>query len=110
MPNADEDPLWDTYDVAMLDLDGVVYVGPAAVPDAPDHLAKARAAGMHLSYVTNNASRTPGDVATHLRDLGIDVTDDDVVTSAQAAARLLAEQLPEGSPVFVIGGRGSTWR
>lgn len=106
MLKASGDPLWDVYDVAMLDLDGVVYVGPCAVPGAMGHLAKARAAGMRLAYVTNNASRTPGSVAQHLRDLGIDVDDEDVVTSAQAAARLLREQLAEGSPVFVIGGTG----
>jgi glycerol 3-phosphatase-2 len=98
--------LWDVYDVAMLDLDGVVYVGPEAVPGAPGHLAKAAAAGMRLAYVTNNASRPPDAVARHLRDLGVDVADEDVVTSAQAAARLLSEQLPADSAVFVIGGRG----
>ncbi len=101
-----EGALWDSYDVAMLDLDGVVYVGKDAVPGAPEHLAKARAAGMRLAYVTNNASRTPGMVAAHLRDLGIAVADEDVVTSAQAAARLLSRRLPAGSPVFVIGGTG----
>src|SRR3954468_12046028 len=101
-----DDPLWETYDVAMLDLDGVVYVGPAAVPGAATHLADAAAAGMRLAYVTNNASRTPEKVAAHLRDLDIDVADEDVVTSAQAAARLLREQLPAGSPVFLIGGTG----
>jgi HAD superfamily hydrolase (TIGR01450 family) len=98
--------LWDAYDVAMLDLDGVVYIGPDAVPGAPEHLAAARTAGQHLAYVTNNASRTPGAVARHLRELGVEVEDDDVVTSAQAAARLLAEQLPAGSPVFLVGGTG----
>jgi glycerol-1-phosphatase len=104
--HASEGPLWDAYDVAMLDLDGVVYVGPAAVPGAPDHLDAARQAGMQLAYVTNNASRTPDTVAQHLRDLGVDAAEEDVVTSAQAAARLLSERLPEGSAVFVIGGRG----
>lgn len=98
--------LWDRYDLAMLDLDGVVYVGPHAVPGAPDALTKAAAAGMHLAYVTNNAARPPRVVAAHLRDLGIDVRDEDVVTSAQAAARLLSEHLPPGARVFVIGGPG----
>lgn len=98
--------LCGAYDVAMLDLDGVVYVGPEAVPGAPDHLARAAEAGMRLAYVTNNASRPPSVVAGHLRDLGIPATADDVVTSAQAAARLLLERCPPGSPVFVIGGAG----
>ncbi len=60
---ASDGALWDAYDVAMLDLDGVVYVGRDAVPGAPDHLAAARDAGMKLAYVTNNASRTPDTVA-----------------------------------------------
>ncbi len=106
VPEVSTARLWDTYDVAMLDLDGVVYIGPDAVPGAPDHLAAARGAGMHLAYVTNNAARTPDRVAAHLRRLGIDVEDTDVVTSAQAAARLLADQLPAGAAVFVIGGAG----
>ncbi len=106
MLQASHGALWDAYDVAMLDLDGVVYVGRDAVPGAPEHLAAARDAGMKLAYVTNNASRTPDTVAAHLRELGIDAADEDVVSSAQAAARLLSERLPSGAAVFVIGGEG----
>ncbi len=106
MLTGSQGPLWDAYDVAMLDLDGVVYIGPDAVPGAPEHLDAARDAGMHLANVTNNASRTPAAVARHLRDLGVAVADEDVVTSAQAAARVLSEMLPDGSAVFVIGGEG----
>jgi HAD superfamily hydrolase (TIGR01450 family) len=101
-----ETALWERYDVAMLDLDGVVYVGPDAVPGAPEHLERAAAAGMALAYVTNNAARPPSVVAAHLRELGIPAKDGDVVTSAQAAARLLSDDLPEGSSVYVIGGAG----
>jgi len=98
-------PLVQVYDLAILDLDGVVYIGPDAVPGAAEHLAEVRKV-LHVAYVTNNASRTPDSVADHLRELGIEVADEDVVTSAQAAARLLAERVPAGSAVFVIGGRG----
>jgi HAD superfamily hydrolase (TIGR01450 family) len=98
--------LWQAYDVAMLDLDGVVYIGPDAVPGAPEHLARSSAAGIRLAFVTNNAARPPAEVAEHLRELGIDAADEDVVTSAQAAARLLADRCPAGSPVYVIGGKG----
>lgn len=98
--------LSSAYDVALLDLDGVVYVGPDAVKGAPEHLAAAASSGMSLAYVTNNASRPPRAVAEHLRALGVAVEDRDVVTSAQAAARLLADDLGEGAPVFVIGGAG----
>lgn len=97
------EPLCERYDAALLDLDGVVYIGAAAVPGAPEHLAAARAAGMQLGFVTNNASRPPATVAEHLRSLGIQAALDDVVTSAQAAAGVLADRLPAGSPVAVLG-------
>jgi len=101
-----ERPLDETYDLAVLDLDGVVYVGSKAVPGAVSGLRAARAAGMHLAFLTNNASRPPAQVAAHLRELGVPAEDDDVVTSAQAAARLVARQVPAGSRVYVIGGVG----
>lgn len=91
----------------VLDLDGVVYVGSDAVPGADVALRMARDAGAALSYVTNNASRTPHDVAEHLRSLGMPLTSDaDVVTSAEAAAHLVAKLVPAGSEVLVVGGEG----
>jgi glycerol-1-phosphatase len=91
------------YDVALLDLDGVVYIGGVAIPGAPEALQKAKANGMRLAYVTNNASRTPAAVADLLQSMSVPAEPADVVTSAQAAARLLAGQLPPGAPVLVIG-------
>ena len=105
-PQASEEPLCRGYDVALLDLDGVVYIGGKAVPGASEALAKASGEGMRLAYVTNNASRTPAAVAQVLTGLGIPAEASDVVTSAQAAARLLAERLPAGARVLVIGGMG----
>ncbi|GLZ11743.1 haloacid dehalogenase [Actinomadura sp. NBRC 104425] len=99
-------PLCEAYDVALLDLDGVVYIGHRPVPAAAESLAKARAAGQRLAFVTNNASRTPSAVAALLTEVGVPAEAADVVTSAQAAARLLAERLPSGSAVLVVGGMG----
>lgn len=98
-----EVPLVDAHDVALLDLDGVVYVGADAVPGASENIAAAAHAGMRFGYVTNNAARSPSQVAEHLRELGIAATDDEVITSAQAASRMLAAALPAGSPVLIVG-------
>jgi HAD superfamily hydrolase (TIGR01450 family) len=100
------EPLAKLYDTALLDLDGVVYRGQDAVPHAVESLNAAAAAGMRLAYVTNNASRTPEAVAEHLDSLGLPVTPGDVVTAAQAVARMIAEQVPPASRVLVIGGEG----
>jgi glycerol-1-phosphatase len=103
---ASERALVEVYDLALLDLDGVVYVGPDAVPGAPEALADVVKAGLKVAYVTNNASRTPETVAEHLTELGVPATRDDVVTSAQAAAALLKRRLPQGARVLVVGGEG----
>ncbi|MFD7304086.1 HAD hydrolase-like protein [Streptomyces pharetrae] len=98
--------LSEAYDTALLDLDGVVYTGGNAIAYAVDSLATARDGGMHLAYVTNNALRTPDAVAAHLTELGIPAEASDVITSAQAVARLIAEQVPAGARVLVVGGEG----
>lgn len=99
-------PLVDHYDCAMLDLDGVVYVGTEAVSGVPGVLASARKRGITVAFVTNNASRTPEAVAAKLARLGVQAEPEDVVTSAQAAARVLEFRLPPGAPVLVIGADG----
>jgi glycerol-1-phosphatase len=101
-----DEPLVERHDLVMLDLDGVVYVEGDAVPHAADAVSQATSAGATCVYVTNNASRPPAAVADHLRSLGMPATTEDVVTSAQAAARMLVELVGEGAPVFVIGGAG----
>ncbi|MEU6876534.1 HAD hydrolase-like protein [Streptomyces sp. NPDC046712] len=105
-PGGSARALSEAYDTALLDLDGVVYAGGEAIPYAVDALGAARAGGMHLAYVTNNALRTPDAVAAHLTELGVPAEAGDVITSAQAVARLIADEVPAGSRVLVIGGEG----
>lgn len=99
-------PLNELHDAMLLDLDGVVYIGPKAVPAAPEAVGKARAAGARVAFVTNNAGRTPARIAEHLTHLGVPAAPEDVVTSAEAAARLVADRYPEGSEVLVVGDTG----
>ena len=101
-----ERPPSEAYDVALLDLDGVVYVGGEAVPGVSEALAAARTSGMRLGFVTNNASRTPEEVARHLVHLGVAAEAADVITSAQAAASVLAQSLGRGAKVLPVGGPG----
>ncbi|KQP70956.1 MULTISPECIES: HAD-IIA family hydrolase [Microbacterium] len=95
----------DGVDVVLADLDGVVYAGAGALPHAVDSLNRARD-GRSLAYITNNAARTDASVAAHLSELGLATTPRDVVTSPQAAMRLLAEKIAPGSTVLVVGGDG----
>ena len=99
-------PLSESYDAALLDLDGVLYIGRNPIAGAADALAEAVKRDMKLAFVTNNASRSPNAIAAQLTGMGVPATGSDVVTSAQAAAHLLADRLPAGAPVLVVGGTG----
>ena len=95
----------DGVDVVLADLDGVVYAGAGALPYAVESLNRARD-GRVLAYITNNASRTDASVAGHLSELGLATAPRDVVTSPQAAMRLLADKIEPGATVLVVGGDG----
>lgn len=91
------------FDALLADLDGVVYAGPHAIPGAVESLRRLEDLGIGLGYVTNNASRTPAQVAAHLRELGAPAEDGQVVSSSQAAAELLASMLRPGAKVLITG-------
>lgn len=95
----------DGVDVVLADLDGVVYAGAGPLPHAVESLTRA-GEGRGLGYITNNASRTDASVAAHLTELGLPTAPDEVVTSPQAAMRLLADRIPAGACVLVVGGEG----
>lgn len=97
----------DGVGLILSDLDGVLYQGPHAVAHAVESLTRARKHA-HLGFITNNASRTPKSVAEHISGFGLAVDEEDVVTSPQAAVRVLARLIEPGALVFVVGGEGLT--
>ncbi len=99
-------PMMSAFDALLFDLDGVVYVGPEAVPRAAEAIAAARAAGLACGFVTNNASRSAQTVVAHLTEIGVPADVDDVITSPQAAVSLLPDYVAAGARVLVIGGSG----
>lgn len=96
------------HDAVLLDLDGVVYAGDDAVAGAPEALARLREEGTPVRFITNNASRTPQQVAEKLLSVGVPTEAEEVFGSARAAAELLLERLglAAGSRVGVVGGAG----
>lgn len=85
----------------VIDLDGVVWLVEQAIPGAADAVARLRAAGERVLFVTNNSSRPAADVAASLAAMGVPA-EGDVVTSAEAAATLLEP----GERALVLGGAG----
>ncbi|MCI1643876.1 MAG: HAD-IIA family hydrolase [Bifidobacterium crudilactis] len=98
-----EGPLASNYALSLLDLDGVVYRGKNPVEHASEAIAASERLGMRASYTTNNPSRFPSTVADQLRGFGLSLGDDQIITSAIVAARMLADRFAPGTKVYVVG-------
>jgi HAD superfamily hydrolase (TIGR01450 family) len=87
------------------DLDGVLYRGEVGIAGAGEALSALRQSGIDLVFVTNNSTKTPAEAAAKITRLtGFEAREGDVVTSAQAAAHLLADQAP---PTLLFGAAGA---
>jgi HAD superfamily hydrolase (TIGR01450 family) len=63
-----------------LDLDGTVYLGDALLPGAAQAVARIRAAGKRLVFLTNNPLRSAASYAERLSGLGVPADEADVLT------------------------------
>ncbi|WP_333620222.1 HAD-IIA family hydrolase, partial [Dietzia sp.] len=93
-------PLVDGYDGLLVDLDGTLIRGNETVEFAPEALA---AAGVPVAFVTNNASKSPAEIVEGLVSHGYAADLSNVINSAQAAVSMVAETVPAGTRVLVVG-------
>lgn len=96
-------PLADRFDGLLIDLDGVVWIGREQVPGSVEALRALLDGGKRIVFVTNNPGRLPEAYAERLRDLGVAVGPERIVTAGTAVARLAGEAAGEGGSAFVIG-------
>ena len=82
----------DNRPVVCCDLDGVVWRGETPIEGAAAGVAHLRGAGLRVAFLTNNSSGRVRDNLERLAGAGIAASPDDLVTSAQAAAALLARE------------------
>jgi glycerol 3-phosphatase-2 len=98
--------LADEFDGFLVDLDGVVWVGRELVPGAVETLVALLSGGKEIVFVTNNSVKQPAEYAARLRDSGIEIADDRVLTGGAVTAQLAAERVGPGGTAFVIGAPG----
>lgn len=96
----------------MFDIDGCLVIsnGPGgddghALPGAAEVLALTRASGRAVCVFTNGTAKQPAAIAAHLRSLGLDVHDGEVLTPAVVAADFIAHAY-RGEQILVFGGDG----
>lgn len=94
---------WRDLDVFLLDLDGVVYLGGAAIPGAPEAVATLRGAGKALRFLTNDPRFSADELAAKLRGLGVAADPGEIVTSGGALARHLRRAGLTSRTAYVVG-------
>ena len=87
----------------ILDMDGVLYRGNEPIPRLGEFFAFLRERRIPFMLVTNNATRTPRERSEKLAGMGAQVSPSEILTSAQAAARTLRREYPQGTRVHVFG-------
>ena len=92
----------DEIDSVILDLDGTVYLGEAALPGAQRTVTALRDAGKRIIFCSNNPTKHPEDYAAKLTRLGIPADPAEVFTSLAATVRWVLTAMP-GAAVFPIG-------
>ncbi len=103
----------DGHDLAALravrafifDMDGVMYRGKTVLPGAPELITRLRRDGIPYLFLTNNSTTPSDEVARRLCDMGIEASSTDIMTSAEATAAFLADEIP-GARVLVVGEAG----
>ena len=73
----------------LLDVDGVLHVSGEPIPGAVEAVARLRADGHRLRFVTNNSTRARAELANELRELGLELEDGELQTTPIAAAEQL---------------------
>ena len=87
----------------IIDLDGVLWLGDTPLPGVVDLFNLLHRKPIEYILATNNATADPKSVSNRLDMLGVIVEPNRILTSSQASARFLQQQLPQGSLVYTIG-------
>jgi 4-nitrophenyl phosphatase len=90
----------------LVDLDGVVYHGDRVIPGAPPFFRFLRARGIPFLLTTNNSTLLPSQYVEKVARMDIDVSEAEVLASADATASYLRQQASAGTRVYVIGESG----
>jgi HAD superfamily hydrolase (TIGR01450 family) len=90
------------YDGYIFDLDGTIYLGDEILPSAAELLARLRAEGRRVAFLSNNPTRTRQQYVAKLRALGLQAELAEVVNSSHVMVEWLREHA-SGATLFVCG-------
>lgn len=87
----------------ILDMDGVLWRGSSSIGNLPRIFETIKKLGLKVVMATNNASQSPDQYVSKLRNFGVEIEPWQVINSGIATALYLKERFPKGGNVFVLG-------
>ncbi len=90
----------------ILDMDGVLWKGDSPIGDLPAIFERIAERGLKVAFATNNGTRSQQQYVERMAGYGVTIQPEQVITSSLCAAHLLAQQFPQGGPLFAIGEQG----
>ena len=100
--NQDRDSILSDIKCFALDMDGTIYLGEQWIDGAIEFLHRIEETGRSYVFLTNNSSKNAAVYVEKLHRMGLDVGEDKIVTSGQAAVYHLKQHFP-GAKVFLLG-------
>lgn len=91
----------DHYDACVFDLDGTLYLGDEALPDAVETIRALRERGTKVRFLSNNATRSMSAYVEKLQRLGFEAEEAEIVTPVVTTVRWLLAHAPD-AVVFPI--------
>jgi 4-nitrophenyl phosphatase len=92
----------------ILDMDGVLWRGKEAIGDLPTIFEQIIAKELSIAFATNNSTNTIGQYVNKLRQFGVPIEPNQILTSSMATAAYLSKEYPSGSSIYAIGEEGLT--
>ena len=96
-------PDWPEIRGIISDLDGVTYRGEDPIESAVRAFQKWAEAELPVAFVTNNSTKSAAEFSDKLKAMGIPADPERIITSSAVAADYLAENLPAGARIMVVG-------
>ena len=97
--------LANQFDVFLLDLDGVLYLGNKPVPDSISAVEQLLRRGKAVRILTNNPRLSRATLASRLASDGLDISASQIITSGWAAVHFLGQKGIK--QVDVVGSDGA---
>ncbi|MGP4061411.1 TIGR01457 family HAD-type hydrolase [Halobacillus sp. H74] len=93
------------YKAYLIDLDGTMYKGDKKIDGSSEFVRYLKSKKLPYIFLTNNSSKTTGQIADKLIKLGVEATAEQVYTSSIATAEYIKSE-NSSARVFVIGEHG----